>query len=61
MGTGPVETRYYGDAVAIYKVNKKLTATYEFNYVEDDTPGFGTDHGATGYGIADYWVYALDG
>ena len=35
-----VGTRYYGDIVATYKVNKKLTATYEFNYVEDDTPQF---------------------
>ena len=58
-GSGPVRTRYYGDIVATYKVRKNLTATYEFNYVEDDTPGFGTAHGATGYGIADYWVYAL--
>jgi Putative beta-barrel porin-2, OmpL-like. bbp2 len=59
VGTGPVATRYYGDIVATYKWNKKLTTTYEFNYVNDATPGFGTDHGATGYGIADYWVYAL--
>ena len=42
VGTGPVTTRYYGDIVATYKVRKNLTATYEFNYVEDDTPGFGT-------------------
>jgi hypothetical protein len=27
--------------------------------VQDDTSGFGSPHGATGYGIADYWVYAL--
>ncbi len=45
--------------MVVYKVNKKLTATYEFNYVEDDTPGFGSDHGAKAWGIADYWVYAL--
>jgi putative OmpL-like beta-barrel porin-2 len=54
-----VGTRYYGDIVATYKWNKKLTTTYEFNYVQDDTSGFGSPHGATGYGIADYWVYAL--
>ncbi len=59
VGNGPVENRYYGDVVVVYKVNKKLTATYEFNYVEDDTPGFGSDHGAKAWGIADYWVYAL--
>jgi Putative beta-barrel porin-2, OmpL-like. bbp2 len=55
----PVKTRYYGDIVATYKVSKKLTATYEFNYVQDDTPNFGSVNGATAYGIADYWVYAL--
>ena len=59
QGDGPVKNRYYGDIVATYKWNKKLTTTYEFNYVEDDTPFFGSPHGATAYGIADYWVYAL--
>jgi hypothetical protein len=54
-----VKTRYYGDAVAIYKVNKKLTVTYEANYVEDDTPLFGTDSGAKAWGISSYWAYAL--
>jgi hypothetical protein len=60
QGDGPVKTRYYGDVVATYKVNKKTTVSYEFNYVEDDTPGFGTvDHGAKAWGIASYWTYAL--
>ena len=54
-----VKTRYYGDIVATYKWSKKLTTTYEFNYVDDATPQFGTFHGATAYGIADYWLYAL--
>ena len=27
--------------------------------VQDDTSGFGSPHGATGYGIADYWVSAF--
>ncbi len=58
-GTGPVKNRYYGDIVATYKLNKKTTVTYEFNYVEDDTPGFGSDHGAKAWGIASYWAYAL--
>lgn len=55
----PVKTRYYGDVVAVYKLTKKLTTTYEFNYVEDDTPNFGSANGAKGGGIASYWVYAL--
>jgi len=54
-----VDTRYYGDVVAVYKVNKKLTVSYEFNYVEDDTPLFGTATGAKAWGIASYWTYAV--
>ena len=59
QGNGPVKNRYYGDVVAVYKVHKNLTATYEFNYVEDDTPQFGSDNGAKAWGIASYWAYAL--
>ena len=30
------------DITAVYKVNKNLTVTYDFNYILDDTPSFGT-------------------
>jgi hypothetical protein len=56
-----VKNRYLNDITAIYKVNKKLTVTYDFNYIRDDTPIFGTTGNtfAQGYGIADYWVYQI--
>jgi putative OmpL-like beta-barrel porin-2 len=57
-----VGERYLNDITVVYKVNKKLTATYDFNYILDTTSSFGTPgktSGASGFGFADYWVYAL--
>ena len=55
-----VQNRYLNDITVVYKVNKKLTVTYDFNYILDDTPIFGTTGKsvADGFGIASYWVYS---
>lgn len=57
-----VQTRYLNDITAIWKVNKKLTLTYDFNYIRDDTPIFGSngDSIAEGYGIASYLTYVIN-
>lgn len=57
-----VRNRYLNDITAIWKVNKNLTATYDFNYIRDDTPHFGGTGTsiAEGYGIASYLVYAIN-
>jgi hypothetical protein len=57
-----VKNRYLNDITAIWKVNKNLTATYDFNYIRDDTPHFGTSGTsiAEGFGIASYWVYSIN-
>jgi len=51
--------RYYGDVVAIWKANDKLTLTAEANYVHDDNPNLGTGGTPSAYGIALYGSYAV--
>lgn len=49
------DLRYLNDVTVIWKINKKLTSTTDFNYIRDD--GFGVSGG----GVAQYFTYALNG
>jgi hypothetical protein len=52
--------RYYGDLVAVWKINPKLTSITEFNIVHDEGPfisGDGGRYSPTAGGIAQYLVY----
>ena len=48
------DLRYLNDVTAIWKINDTLTSTTDINYIRDD--GFDAD----GYGIAQYFTYALN-
>ena len=51
--------RYIGDSVITYKATDALTFVTELDYIRDDI-GWGTAHGATGGGGAQYIQYALN-
>ena len=53
------EGRYIGDAVITYKATDALTFVTELDYIRDDI-GWGTGHGATAGGGAQYVQYALN-
>ncbi len=48
--------RYLNDAVIVYKIDDKTTATTDINYIQDDGP---RPH-AKGYGVAQYVTYAVN-
>lgn len=56
------KTRYLNDVTIVWKVNKELTSTTDLNYIRDDTAVFGANgnSSAEGYGIAQYFSYALN-
>jgi len=47
--------RYLNDVTVVWKATDKLTLTTDVNYIRDD--GFN----ATGYGVAQYATYAING
>ena len=51
--------RYIGDSVITYKATDALTYVTELNYIRDDI-GWGSNHGATAGGAAQYVQYALN-